>query len=117
MRALAALALWLASLSAASAQAFIPCPFFTIGWAQSYSQPITTVLYDTSAQLLYVIWYNTRPSAFSNVPLSIMQGFSRTNNPVGYYNSLVLPSYHALLLAQSNNCPLLYEDGSYIWSD
>jgi hypothetical protein len=63
-----------------------------------------------------VIFNSTMATAFSNVPLSIMQGFSNTNNPVTYYSSFVLPYYHALLLAQTNNCPLLFENGAYIWT-
>lgn len=115
MRRLAVLLAFLASPSLAQYQ---PCPSVTVGWSKQYSgSPITSVQYSQDQFLLYVIFNNATASAFSNVPLSIMQGFSSTKDPVSFYNSFVLPSYHAILLAQSNNCPLLFETGAFIWSD
>jgi hypothetical protein len=97
---------------------FQPCPSVTAGWSKQYSGfQITSVQYSQDQFLLYVIFRNTVASAFSNVPLSVMNGFSSTKNPDTYYSSFVLPSYHALLLAQTNNCPLLFETGAFIWSD
>jgi KTSC domain len=97
---------------------FQPCPYVTAGWSKQYSGfAISSVSYDESQLLLYVIFGNTTASAFSNVPLGVMQGFSNTRDPVAYYSSAVLHNFHALLLAQTNNCPLLFETGAYIWSD
>ncbi len=96
---------------------YVPCPNITIGWSLSFPPPITAVQYDTSSMLLYVIFNGTTASAYSNVPLSVIQGFSRAGvNPVSYYNSNVVGQYHPLWLAQTNNCPLLFENGAYIWS-
>lgn len=101
----------------ANAQAFVPCPQFTIGWSKQYAgSPITSVMYDSQSQLLYVIWNNTIPSAFSNVPTTVMTGLSSARDPVVYYNSAIYPVYHSLLLAQTNNCPMLFETGAYIWT-
>lgn len=112
-----ALALLLASLSAAVAQAF-PCPQISFGWAQTwYGQPIASASYDSVSQLLYVIFTTQQVSAFSNVPFSAWQTFSQAGSPIGFYNCCIQPSYHALLLQNKNNCPLLYETGAYIWTD
>lgn len=103
--------------SIALAQAF-PCPSFTAGWAFTYvGQPITSVAYDQTTSLLYVVWGNTNATAFYPVPLSVIQTFSRSTNALATYNSYVANSYHALLLAQKNNCPILQETGAYIWTD
>jgi len=107
-------------LSGGTSQAapFFPCPAFTAGWAKSYyNQPISSVMYDMNTQLLYVIFGNTFASAYSNVPTSIMQTFSQSTNVMQTYTTYVIPRYHALLLAETNNCPLLYETGAYIWSN
>lgn len=93
------------------------CPSFTAGWSQSYSGfRITSASYDTTTLLLYVIFSSTIPTAYSNVPLSVMQGFSRTKNPDTYWSSSVNPYYHSLLLQETSNCPLLLETGAYLWS-
>ena len=73
-------------------------------------------MYDQNTQLLYVIFGNTVASAYSNVPISIMQTFSTSTNVMNTYNTYVVPRYHSLLLAEKNNCPLLFETGAYIWS-
>ena len=119
MRALAAILLLLMSAGAALAQLAQPCPYVTVGWSQQYQSPITSILYDQQHQLLYVIWNSTNANAFVGVPYSVMQALSNGSmkNPVSYVTGYVIPSFHALLLAQTNNCPLLFEDGSYIWSD
>jgi KTSC domain len=101
----------------AFAQPFQPCPYITIGWALSFQPPITSVLYDTSSMLLYVIFNATTATAYSNVPISVIQGFSRAGvNPVSYYNSSVYMKYHPLMLAGQNNCPLLADNGAYEWA-
>lgn len=102
----------------AFAQPYVPCPNINIGWSLSFPPPITSVQYDTSSMLLYVIFNATTASAYSNVPIGIIQGFSRAGvNPVSYYNSAVVGKYHPLALAQTNNCPLLWEpSGAYIWT-
>jgi hypothetical protein len=67
--------------------------------------------------MLYVIFNATTASAFVNVPIGVMQGFQNTPNPLSLYNTIVAPSYHALFLFQTNNCPLQFENGSYLWTD
>lgn len=98
---------------------FRPCPYFSAGWSKQFAgSAITSVLYDQQTLLMYIIFQSVNASVFANVPLGVMQGFMNTQDPVGYYSSFVLPSYHALLLSQTNNCPMLFEDGvTYIWSD
>jgi hypothetical protein len=66
---------------------------------------------------LSVVFNATVASVFVGVPLGVMQAFSRTNNPMMLYNSMVFPSYHALLLSEKYNCPLLFENGVLIWAD
>jgi hypothetical protein len=100
----------------ALAQPFRPCPYFSAGWSQQYSgSPITSVLYDQQRLILTVL-FGTTPSVFVQVPLGVMQGFMNTKDPVGYYNSFVAPTYHSLLLFQTDNCPVLFENGAYIWT-
>ena len=36
-------------------------------------------------------------------------------NPVQVYDTLVVPSYHPLLLTEKDNCPLLFERRAYFW--
>jgi hypothetical protein len=110
-------------LAVSPAAAFSPCPTMTAGWAQSYPGPITAVLYDESSLLLSVIWHNTIATTYSNVPFSVISVFSRSTNPVAVYDSYVVPSYHAILLSEKNNCPIIQENpflpngGGYIWTD
>lgn len=102
-----------------AAAPFQPCPLTTIGWALQFSGPITAVLYDTSSQLMYVVFNNTAASAFSNVAIGVMQAFSSAQTQAQVqqvYQSQLLPNYHPLLLAETNNCPLLFENGVYIWA-
>lgn len=100
----------------AAAQAIV-CPLSTIGWTQTWSPPLTSASYDSGTQLLYVVWNYTTVFAFSNVPLRVINTFSNNPNPVNVYNSYVAHVYHSILLAQSNNCPLLWENGAYLWTD
>ena len=117
-RFLAALALLLGLCALADARPFQPCPFVTAGWSQSWTGfNVTTALYDGNSALLYVIFFTTTATAYSNVPYSVAQGFSSTGNPDMYWQTSVAPSYHALLLASQNNCPLLNDNGVYLWSD
>jgi hypothetical protein len=118
MRVVLAIFTLLASVISACAQ-FVPCPSITIGWASQGPPPVTSVLYSQQDQVLYVIFNYTQASAFSGVPTSIMQTFSQSNNFYQTYQNLVLPSYHALLLQEKNNCPLFFEPntGKYIWTD
>jgi hypothetical protein len=85
------------------------CPLVTVGWSIPYQGQITSVLYDYQATLLYVIFAPNIAHAFSNVPLSVMQAFSMTTNPIPYYNGYVQPSFHELSLANQTNCPLFFE--------
>lgn len=110
-------ALLLALFPSAALAQFVPCPSITIGWAVSGPPPVTSVTYSQQDQVLYVVFNNTQASAFSGVPTSIMQIFSQSKNYYQTYLSYVQPVYHALLLQEKNNCPLLYENGAYIWTD
>lgn len=96
-----------------------PCPASSAGWTISYPapSPITSVQYDQTYSYLSVIWHSSLPSVFVGVPLNVMQNFALPGiNPVTVYNNSVFPYYHSLLLSQKNYCPLLFQDGSYIWS-
>lgn len=97
----------------------VPCPFMQAGWSFQYQGPITSVQYDQTRLWLYVVFGGTTVSAFANVPFAVMQAFQNTKDPLGVYNSYVLPSYHAFFLIQTNNCPLELEGGSggYLWTD
>jgi KTSC domain len=101
---------------------FTPCPYFVAGWAITFSptpaQPISTVMYDQNTQLLYVIFNNNFPSAYYPVPISIIQTFSQSrNNPMQIYQSYVVPRYEALFLEEVYNCPILNENGVYIYTN
>ena len=113
---------WIALLLAVlatpvSAAPFFPCPSFTSGWSIQGPGPITSVMYDQDTQLLYVIFNSTFASAYSNVPISIIQTFSNSNNLMTTYQTYVVPNYHALLLEEKYNCAILNEAGGYIWTD
>jgi KTSC domain len=111
-----ALALFLLNAPARAAAPFQPCPTFQAGWTMTYAPPITAVQYDELSGLLYVIFNYATASAYSGVPISVIQAFSPGANPTQVYNNLVVPSYHALLLQQQTNCPLLNDNGNYLWS-
>lgn len=111
MRFIAALLLLLSGSAAAAP--FEPCPSITIGWALQYPPPITAVLYGQNSQVLYVIWNYAIASAFIGVPLSVMQTFSSSKNPVQVYDTIVAPSYNPIFLLEKNNCPLMLEGGRY----
>lgn len=115
---LAALIVALLLPGASVAQApYRPCPSVTAGWSKQYATAITSIQYSQDQFLLYVIFNNTVASAFSGVPIGVMQNLSNTTNPVPYYNSFIVPSFHALMLASQNNCPLLNENGVFLWTD
>lgn len=91
-----------------------PCPTMTIGWSQQWSgQPITSVSYSSDQTILYVIFGATMAQAFDGVPLSVMQAFSSTQNPLSVYNSSVAGRYRQMLLFETDNCPLLIENIAY----
>ncbi len=118
MRFLAAFLVLLGlAASARAAAPFRPCPYVSAGWSLQFSGPITSVQYDQSYPLLYVIFNNVTASVFVGVPLGVMTAFQQSGNPSMVYKNYVLPSYHALLLAQIDNCPLFFENGAPIWSD
>lgn len=112
-------AIFILLVATPSSAQFRPCPYFSAGWSKQFSgSAITSVLYDQQTLLMYIIFQSVNASVFANVPLGVMQGFMNTQDPVGYYSGFVLPSYHALLLSQTNNCPMLFEDGvTYVWTD
>ena len=95
-----------------------PCPSISAGWTIPFSGPITSVGYYQTAQMLDVA-FGPVMTTFANVPLGVMQGFQNTSNAnaLVYYNSIVVPSYHALFLFQQNNCPMALESGGYLWTD
>jgi hypothetical protein len=102
------------------ARAATVCPYFTAGWSQQWSnQPILFASWDSTTQLLYIVFATGQVSAFSNVPLGVIQSFSNlaTGNPMPYYQSIVQPNYHALLLSAPQNCPIKNESGGYLWTD
>ena len=79
--------------------------------------PITSINYSGDMQLLYVIFNNTNAIAYSGVPISIMQTFSRSRNLYDTWQQAVVPAYHLLLLSETDNCPILNENGAYIWTN
>ena len=99
-----------------------PCPMFSAGWTIQYpsplvaSSPITSVGYDQTDEMLFVA-FGSAMTMFVNVPLGVMQGFQNTRDPLALYNSTVVPGYHALILFQTNNCPIEYETGAFLWAD
>lgn len=115
-----ALIFCLATDVARAASPVYPCPYFTLGWAQSYTGgAITSVSWSSTPQALFVVFNFTQVSAFADVPYSVAQAFaSAGNNPAQVYSLQVLPRYHAMLLAEQTNCPLLNEAGNpQIWTD
>ena len=126
MRRLALMLALFTSTPAAAVPPAEPCPSIDAGWTIQFpnqivsSSTISSVGYDQAAQMLYVA-SGSVIMMFANVPLGVMQDFQNTSNAnaLVYYNSIVLPSYHALFLFEKNNCPLHLEGGvgGYLWSD
>lgn len=102
--------------SVAMANAY-PCPSITAGWSIQNPGPLTSATYDETSLLFYTIWYYTIPSAFYPVPTSVMQVMSSASDPSQTYYSYLLPSYGVLLLKEVDNCPVLQENGGYIWNE
>lgn len=86
-----------------------PCPSFTAGWSLSGPPPITGILLDTTTSQLEMIWNASFISVYWPVPLSVMQTFSQSKNWQQTFQYLVAPSYEAILLQETNNCPILQE--------
>lgn len=94
-----------------------PCPYVTAGWSLPPQPPVTSVQYDETTQLLYVIVNTFTAHAFSNVPVATMQAFSRSTNYWAFYNTSVVNTFHEILLNDAvNNCPLRWENGAYLWA-
>lgn len=88
------------------------CPQSTISWAVNYtSQPIQSVSYDSTTQYMYVVFTTQVVWAFYGVPTSLMQTFSQTKNPMQIYQNSLLGRYHVMLLFETNNCPIMNENG------
>jgi hypothetical protein len=99
-----------------AAQPFQPCPYFTSGWAVQGPPPITSIGYDQDTQLLYVIFNYSQGTAYSNVPISIIQTLSRSSSLYATWRVAVQNVYHPLLLSETYNCPITQENGAYIWT-
>ena len=114
VRRLILILLMLAPVSA-RAQGYT-CPFVTIGWSQTWpGQQLSSASYDSALQLLYVV-FNGLVYAYSNVPTSVITSLTYATNPTQTYQLLVVGTYHSILLAQVNNCPIQYETGAYLWA-
>lgn len=101
---------------------FVPGPFFQASWTITFEptqdQPISAVLYDSTSQLLFVVFNNNFPSPYFPVPLSVMQTFSQSrSNPMLIFNGYVAPRYETIFLDETFNCPILNENGNYIWTN
>ena len=110
---LLALFAWPAAALPVASQLAAPCPTFVAGWGKQWPAScitaVTAVTYDETSLLMYIIWNNTFSSAYYPVPLSVMQTFSSSSNPSQVYNTIVKPSYHAILLEEKDNCPVLQQ--------
>jgi hypothetical protein len=117
MRAL--LSLLLLAPAAAAHAAAGPCPYMTLGWAQQYTGgAITSVAWSGDFQALFVVFGYTQVSAFAGVPYSVAQAFASSKDPAQVYTLQVVPRYHAMLLAEKTNCPILNETRApQIWTD
>lgn len=116
MRILLALLFYLVASAARAASPAYPCPTFVAGWALSGTGPITTISWDPISQQMYFVWNYTFVSDYYPVPnSSVMQTFSSTPqaNWVQTFNYIIAPSYHAVLLKEKDNCPVL-QDGYYL---
>ena len=111
--ALAATASQAQTRTPASGYAPFPCPRSTTGWTLQFPPPLTSVSYDSSTQLLYVVFNYTTAQAFVSVPVSVMQLFTsfQTQPPSTIYNSTVVPNYHQTLLSEKDNCVMQWEFG------
>ena len=117
-----ALLLFLAAGAARGAAPAGPCPYMTLGWAQQYTGgAITSVSWSGDSQTLFVVFGYAQVSAFAGVPYSVAQSFASVRTPAQVaqlYTLQVVPRYHAMLLAEKTNCPILNEAGSpQIWTD
>lgn len=111
MRALLVALFGLIASQAHAAAPARPCPYMTIGWSQQWSgQPITSVSYVSDQTILYVIFNSVTAQAFYGVPISVMQAFSSTQNPLSVYNSSVSGRYRQMFLFETDNCPLLVQN-------
>jgi hypothetical protein len=120
MRAILVLVLILVATVARAAAG--PCPYMTLGWGQSYSGgAITSVSWSSDYLALFVVFNFTQVSAFTGVSYSVPQAFMGAKTPAQVaqvYTLQVLPRYHAMLLAEQTNCPILNEVGRpQIWTD
>ena len=118
MRLLLAFLFCFVVAAARAASPAYPCPTFVAGWALSGLGPITTISWDSISQQMYFVWKPGLPPNATTVtdyyPVpnsSVMQTFSSTPqaNWVQTFNYLIAPSYHAVLLKESDNCPVLQE--------
>ena len=105
----------LAALLALAAPAHATCPHMTDGWAQTWSGPIQSASYDRYAQVLYLVSATQTVAAFSGVPFGVMQSLTRAQNPYQFYATRILNTYHQVLITEKENCPVLTEDGLYVW--
>ena len=114
---LRAFAFLLLSGAAANAQSF-PCPHISFGWAKNWptGSPITSASYDTAAKTLYFTFAYTIPEAYALVPTTIMQTLSNTNSPYQIYVA-VQSQYNQILLTQKQNCPVLQQNGQYVYTN
>ena len=115
MKPLAASLLAIGLYAAPASAQVAPCPSFTAGWAVSGPGPITSVAYDQQSQILSVIWNNVQPTQYYPVPISVMYAFTNSRDLLATFNTLVAPRYWAILLQDKTNCPVVQENGSYIW--
>lgn len=120
MRTTAALLFCLAATAARAGNPG-PCPSFHAGWALSGPGPITNIMWDQYTQQMYFIWNTGLPPNTTTVtdyyPVpnsSVMQTFSQSKNWVQTFGYLIAPSYHAILLQEVNNCPVLQENWSFV---
>ena len=97
-----------------------PCPYLSFGWGQQWqataAQPISSASYDGTAKVLYVVFDYNLVTAYAGVPFGVIQSFTYTLNPLQFYQTGIAKSYRQILLTPTDNCPLLQESGSYIYS-
>jgi hypothetical protein len=98
-----------------------PCPSFHAGWALSSPGSITNILWDQYTQQMYFIWNTGLPPNTTTVsdyyPVansSVMQSFSQSKNWVQTFNTLIAPTYKAVLLQEINNCPALQDAYTFV---
>lgn len=118
MRLFLVLLFCLVASAARAASPAYPCPTFVPGWALSSTGPITTISWDSVSQQMYFVWNYNLVSDYYPVPnSSVMQTFSSTppSKWVQTFNYIIAPAYHAVLLKEKDNCPVLQESGGFIW--